>query len=130
MRFLLDTHVWVWAQLQPELLSRTSASLIADPGGRPCLSPVTFYEVCLLVERGRIQLEMAPRDWIETSLARRPMDVLDVTTAVALGARDLRGFDNPDPFDRLLLATARAHQIPIVTRDQSMARWGGIEVIW
>ncbi len=128
--YLLDTHAWIWAQLQPELLSNAVATLLGSPTGTACLSPVTFYEVLLLVERGRVRVELAPDVWIRTSLARRPMRILDVTTDIALGARDLPGFENPDPFDRLLLATARAHQIPIVTRDASITAWGGVPVVW
>ena len=130
MRCLLDTHTWVWAQLQPERLSRTAAALIADPSAGACLSPVTLYEVHLLVERGRVQIEMAPLVWIRTSLIRRPFPILDVTAEIAVGARNLEGYTNPDPFDRLLLATARAHLIPIVTKDASMHTWGGVPVIW
>ena len=95
-----------------------------------CLSPMTFYEVLLLAERGRIRIEMPPAEWIRTSLARRPMSILDVTADIALTARDLPGFDNPDPFDRFIVATARVHNIPIVTRDECMTQWGGVPVIW
>lgn len=130
MRVLLDTHVWLWAQLRPELLSPRAAALIADPSVGSCLSPITFYEVLLLAERGRIRLELDPAEWIRTSLTRRPMAVLDLTTEIALGARNLVGFDNPDPFDRFLLATARAHQIPILTKDESMTRWGRVATLW
>lgn len=130
MRFLLDTHVWIWAQLSPEQLSQTAADLIASPGGIACLSPISLYETMLLAERGRIRVEMAPDRWILSSLARRPMTILDITSEIALNARNLSGYDNPDPFDRFLLATARVHQIPILTRDASMSQWGGVQVVW
>jgi PIN domain nuclease of toxin-antitoxin system len=130
VRFLLDTHAWVWAQLKPELLSTEAVAWIADPGSIPCLSPITFYEVALLAERGRIRTDMPPGDWIRASLRRRPMTILDITADIALEARALPGFANPDPFDRFLLATARVHAIPILTRDESMTRWRGVRVIW
>lgn len=130
VRYLLDTHVWIWAQLNPELLSRRAADLIADPVAECCLSPITLYETALLAERGRIQLESTAAEWIRTSLARRPMTVLDITAAIALRARELPGFENPDPFGRFLLATAATHGIPIVTRDVAMTEWAGVPTIW
>ncbi len=64
MTYLLDTHAWVWAQLQPEKLSRAVATLLDAPTGTACLSPVTFYEVLLLIERGRLvhQIPLVTRD--------------------------------------------------------------------
>lgn len=130
MKYLLDTHIWIWAQLSPELLSLRVAELIADSRSECCLSPITLYETLLLAERRRIQVEMQPADWIHISLARRPMTLLDITPAIALRARELPGFENPDPFDRFLLATAATHGIPIVTRDATMTEWAGVPTIW
>ena len=129
MSVLLDTHVWLWAQLAPERLSARAADVFAGDG-QLCLSPMTFYEVLVLAERGRIALTERAPDWIRISLARRPLRVLDVTAEIALGARSLDGFANPDPFDRFILATARAHAMPIVTRDRSMTDWGRVPIIW
>lgn len=130
MRYLLDTHVWIWAQLSPELLSRRVAELIADPAVECCLSPITLYETALLADRRRIQVESSPAEWIRVSLSRRPMTLLDITGAIALRARELPAFENPDPFDRFLLATAATHRIPIVTRDAAMTEWAGVPTIW
>ena len=130
MTFLLDTHVWIWAQLEPDRLSATVKALLSESDAVPCLSPISFYEVLLLAERGRIRVAGEPAEWLRISLARRPMMILDVTTEIAIGARSLSEFVNPDPFDRILLSTARVHGIPIVSKDEVMRAWGRVPIVW
>jgi PIN domain nuclease of toxin-antitoxin system len=63
VRYLLDTHAWVWAQLQPDLLSPAAAALLCDRAAVACLSPLTLDEVALLAERGRITRDASMTAW-------------------------------------------------------------------
>lgn len=130
MTYLLDVHVWLWAQLQPERLSPRAAALLDDPGQVACLSAITLHQVVRLAELGRLRLELPVAEWIRTSLERRPMSVLPVTAEIALGASQLVGFAPSDPLDRFVVATALAHRIPLVTNDAAVTRAGFVSVVW
>lgn len=61
MNLLLDTHVWLWSQLEPERLSARASDAVTDPAGMLALSPVSVWETLLLAGRGRVDL--APDPW-------------------------------------------------------------------
>ena len=81
MNLLLDTHIWLWALLEPERLPPGAARAIADPGNRCSLSSLTIWEAMLLAERRRIEIDDDGEAWIrgalvgaEVAFASRQMD--------------------------------------------------------
>jgi PIN domain nuclease of toxin-antitoxin system len=79
MNLLLDTHVWLWSLLEPQLLSARVADALADEANEIWLSPITPWEVLILAERGRIALDPDPAVWIETALAAAPLREAPIT---------------------------------------------------
>ena len=69
MNLLLDTHVWLWSQLEPERLSAWARDAVTDPAAMLALSPVSVWETLLLADRGRVDLAPDPWRWIRTALA-------------------------------------------------------------
>jgi PIN domain nuclease of toxin-antitoxin system len=129
---LLDTHALLWWQAGGARLS-TAARATID-GAITCLvSPVTCWEVAMLVTKDRVGLDRPVQQWIHDLLAGPQVDLAELTAAVAVEAgsyRDMHG----DPADRLLYATARALGVPMVTKDSSIREFAaehrGVPVVW
>ena len=119
MNLLLDTHVWLWSQLEPERLSARAAAALTDPANSLALSPVSVWEALLLAEKGRLDLLPDPWGWIRTAFETRPMRECPVTHEVALGSRSVR-VPHDDPADRFIAATAMVHGLTLVTADRSL----------
>ena len=121
---LLDTNalLWFWhgdAQLGP---SARGAIEDAWRAGDACASAISFWEVAMLREKGRVELPVDPSEWrravIDDGLVVLPVDSAIATRAGLLP--DLHG----DPADRLILATAlEGHQF--VTADVRLLDWPG-----
>ena len=84
----------------------------------------------MLVERGRLNLDRDVLEWIREALALPKATVLDLTPEVAVRSTRLGIHFQKDPADQLIVATALEHRAAIVTRDERIHRYGGIETIW
>lgn len=121
MRLLLDTHIWLWSQLEPRRLSRRVAEALQDPANDLWLSPISVWETLLLAEQGRIQLDVAPRDWVEAVSAVFPVRDAILTREVAALSRDI-DLPHQDPADRFIAASAVVYELALVTNDERLKR--------
>lgn len=129
---LLDTHAAVWLALGEPL----------QPGGRQLLeqawdenlslhlSAVSAWEVAMLVAKGRVRLGRDPLAWFDELERRFGIQVAELTPAILVASVLLPGALHPDPADRMIAATARAHGWRLLTRDARLlayAEQGWIE---
>ncbi len=116
---LLDTHVWVWWLLgDPRLTDRDREALDALPRGRrPMLCDISLWEVALLVHLGRLELAMPLESWLAVGAGAAPVRGLPITPAVVAEMNRLPVGFHQDPADRLIVATARVHDLPLATHD-------------
>lgn len=122
---LLDTHVWLWWLLgQPQLAARERDALDrhAAAGTPPGLSAISLWEAQMLAARGRLSIDEPLTHWLPTAAASETVTVLplDVAAILALDALP-KGFHG-NPADRIIVATARAHGLPLATRDGNIRR--------
>jgi PIN domain nuclease of toxin-antitoxin system len=118
---LLDTHALVLLAFA-EPMSRASRAAIdaATPEGNVLVSPVSAWEIGLLVAKGRLRLFLDPMTWIETFLSRPGIRLTSLSIAAATRSSFLPDPFHADPADRLLVATARELAAPLVTRDRKI----------
>ena len=130
-RILLDTHVLLWWKGDRRRLSATARRHI-DEAAELLISPLTFWEVTMLVGKGRIALDRTTRIWTEDVLAQARTSLAPVTTAIAVTAGELDRFQG-DPVDRMLTATALEAGLPILTKDvriRNYARESSLRAVW
>ena len=119
---LLDTHAWIWwVQADPRLDRRTVDALDAlPPGDRPAVCDISLWEVAMLVALGRLTLGVPLESWLEAAADPQTVRVLPVTPAVAAEVARLPETFHRDPADRLIVASCRALDVPLVTRDRAI----------
>jgi PIN domain nuclease of toxin-antitoxin system len=120
---LLDTHVWLWLAEGNERLLETpgyAAILKAREEGRIFISIISVWEVGMLAAKGRILARQDHRRWVERGLAEASFRLQPMTTGIALESSCLPGEFLADPADRILVATARELDIPLITADANI----------
>ena len=128
MPLLLDTHIWLWALLEPDRLAAPVKRALASATEPPRLSPISLWEALLLAERGRVVLAPDPHRWLRKAMKASPVREVPVTFEVAAASRAL-DLAHRDPADRFIAATARVFGLRLVTADERLLRCRDIEVL-
>jgi len=127
VRVLLDTHIWLWALLEPERLDTPTARRLDRADSELWLSPISVWEAHLLAERGRLELDRPPAMWLDDALRRVPLRDAPVTREIAIRSREV-GLDHDDPADRFLAATAAVYDLVLMTADYRLREGSGYQV--
>ena len=130
MRYLLDTHVWLWQLAEPDRVSARAGRVLDDPDSDLGLSPMSVWETMVLARKGRIGLGTSPERWIRQALGRTPARMVDMTHEIAIRAERLPGLETRDPVDRFLAATCLVEGMILVTSDRALLAWDGLETLW
>jgi PIN domain nuclease of toxin-antitoxin system len=128
MNLLLDTHIWVWNHLEPSKISSEVNQILAASENELWLSPVSVWELIVLVEKKRLELDRDLHEWVEQSkrelmLREAPLswEVADELRFTILRQRD--------PADRFLVATAKVYDLTLVTADEHLLNVTGLRVL-
>jgi PIN domain nuclease of toxin-antitoxin system len=131
---LLDTCAVIWiAEDQP--ISDTAALALDNAHAADqfvYVSPITAWEVGLLVARGRLTTIIKPQLWFERVLDVPNMRLADMTPDLLISSSFLPGEPPRDPVDRIIAATAREYGYTLVTRDRLLltyAEQGHIQAV-
>ena len=124
--FLLDTCFVIWMSQQEEL-APTSLQALAESRLRKIpvfLSSATAWELAMLLSKGRIRETREAEDWYRDFMRDGGFSEQDVTSAIFIASCFLPQPIHKDPIDRILIATARTHDLTIVTRDRAILTYG------
>ncbi len=122
---ILDTHALLWIDRNDPTLGREARQRIEVEwrAGQVAVSAITFWEVAMLAERGRIALPMPValwrEDWIKAGLVEIPVD-----GRIALLSTQLENLHR-DPADRFIMATAIDRNTALMTADRLILDWAG-----
>lgn len=126
-RFLLDTCAIIWMALdepiKPEARSAMKAAFNANQ--KVSVSPISAWELGLLSVRGRLPTTRSPADMFREVAATPGIRLEALSPDVLLESCFLPGRLHGDPADRILIATARAFNLTLVTRDQAILDYAG-----
>jgi PIN domain nuclease of toxin-antitoxin system len=132
MRYLLDTHTWVWWNADPGKLSPRTRRLLSGgaPNAELLLSCASVWEFCRWLREGRIGLSCAAEEWIEAALGAPDLRLVPLTPRIAYQATVLPGPFHGDEIDAILAATARVENATILTKDACLASYRHAQSFW
>jgi PIN domain nuclease of toxin-antitoxin system len=121
-RLLLDTCAVIWIALDAPIKPAARAAMreAANNGQSVSVSPISAWELGLLSARGKLPTAQAPAALFADVLATQGVRVEALTPSVLIDSSFLPGKLHRDPGDRILIATARALDLMLVTRDEAI----------
>ena len=122
-RPLLDTHAWIWWISGDSRLTLREREALDNllPSERPVLAEISLWEVAMLVERDRLELDMDLERWLAVASAPATVELARLTPAVAAEVARMPEKFHRDPADRLIVATARVMKLRVLTRDKKIS---------
>ena len=124
MKFLLDTHLLLWAAGQPERLSKPARELIENPDNTLYFSAASIWEIAIKSSLGREDFKADSR-LIRRGLIDNGYREVAISSEHAAGVQALP-LIHKDPFDRLLIAQSLVEGMPLVTVDPILSQYPGM----
>ena len=121
-RYLFDTHALIFwsnkASVSDEFIKFFDAQ---DRRGVLFVSPISFWEIAFLVQKGRLAMADI-HAWKNELLNHTNIHLLDPSTAEMIDSTRLPPY-HKDPFDRLFITQANRHDLILVTQDQDIQKY-------
>lgn len=133
MRYLLDTHAFLWSIVHPVKLSPAARTAIQDSRNAILVSTVSFWEIALKFSLKKLDLEgvrpeQLPELARQTGFTISPLDADDAATFHQFASVG----SHKDPFDRMLAWQAIRSRLTLISRDRIMAAYQphGLTLLW
>ncbi|MFY3457768.1 twitching motility protein PilT [Achromobacter xylosoxidans] len=129
---VLDTHALVWWAAGDSQLSRAAREAIEAEAqdGEILVSAISAWEVAMLAKAGRLALTMDAAAWLDTVAEVPAIRFVPVDVRISVQSVDLPGEFHKDPADRIIVATARHHSVPLVSADLKIRDYPHVQTIW
>ena len=126
---VLDTHIWFWwIQNDPQLRRTTHAYLHTQMATCLGVSIFSCWEITQLNAGGKLTLPVSIKEWLDAALQAPGIRLLDLTPEIVIDANNLPDNFHRDPADRLIVATARIHNCPLVTEDSKIRQYPHVQI--
>ena len=127
---ILDTHIWIWNVQGDKRLSKAHLDLIREHENDEIgISAISLWEVAKAVELKRLNFSIPIEDWFSIALNQSGIVVLPLTSRIAVESTNLPGNFHKDPFDQLIVATARIFDVPLITVDSEIVNYPHVKLL-
>ncbi len=122
MKFLLDTHCWLWLQAERKRFNAELLETLADPASERYLSAASVCEIAIKYAVGKLPLPEPPAIYVPERMRLSRFEGLAIMQTHVLAVAVLPPHHR-DPFDRVLVAQARVEGLTLVTADAMLERY-------
>jgi len=130
LKYLLDTHIWLWLLSDPHQIMETAAHVINAPDSGPLgISDISAWEIVRKESLGKLKLPFSSRSWLHQATRISGLYMLRIDPETAWESCHLPGRFHRDPADQIIVATARIHGLKLITRDRRLLTYPHVEAI-
>jgi PIN domain nuclease of toxin-antitoxin system len=132
VKYLLDTHVFLWTVFNPNKLSSKARKIIEDPDNHIYVSTVTYWEISLKYGLGKLILTNVLPDDLPKLSKQMHFETMNVDEHTTSTFYKLPKDIHKDPFDRLVVWQAINQKITLITRDRKLSSYKkfGLKTLW
>jgi len=119
---ILDTCALLWLASGDKKLSRSALKKINEASA-VYVSAMSGFEVAIKAIKGKLKLPHPPQPWFEKVVEHHGLTILPLELNVCVAAAELPRIHD-DPCDRFIIATAKLHDLTVVTADEQFEKYG------
>lgn len=84
----------------------------------------------MMVVKGRINVKIDPKLWLDNAINKSGIKVIELSPEIAMESCKLPGDFHKDPADQIIVATARVHNLTLLTKDQKILQYRHVNALW
>ena len=133
MIYLLDTHTFIWAVLETNMLSKNAYEIVADARNEIYISAVSFWEISLKTSIKKFSFENVDIKSFPKYAREMDFNIIDMQENEAITFHELPLKEkHKDPFDRMLLWQAITKNMTMISKDEQFEQYkkDGLKLIW
>ncbi len=132
MRYLLDTHAFLWTLFEDERLSNKVQDAIRNPENEIYVSVITFWEISLQFAIGKLALKGISPDDLPEKAKEVGIETLQISEHQAASFHNLPKLKHKDPFDRLIIWQAINEKLRLISKDSEIKEYSkhGLTYLW
>ena len=128
MRYLLDTHAFIWWDSEPKKLSPQVLALCQENNSQLFLSMASLWEMQIKIQLGKLKLRLPLEEIVQSQIIENNIQLLDITAQHVFKLSSLDEF-HKDPFDRLIISQSINEEMPVISKDTVFEQYP-VRVIW
>jgi PIN domain nuclease of toxin-antitoxin system len=128
MRYLLDTHIFIWAATEPEKLSEKVVKALESPENTLFLSVASIWEMQIKTQLRKLRLPLSLPDIVFMQQQSNDIQILPVEPSHIYHLENLP-FHHRDPFDRMLIAQSVVDELILVSKDPEFSKYS-VNCLW
>jgi len=131
VKYLLDTHILLWWFENNSKLSKKYSLFLEQVEKTEQsvgVSIISFWEIAKAIQNGRMKLDFSPEQWFEEIEEHPLIEVFPLTSRIILDSTRLGPTFHKDPGDQLIAATARCHELRLMTLDDRIIKSGIVAI--
>ncbi|MEW6380193.1 MAG: type II toxin-antitoxin system VapC family toxin [bacterium] len=132
MKYLLDTHSFLWVLFDDDKLSEKVKKIVREPENEIYLSVITYWEISLKYSIGKLELEGISPDELPIKAQEIGIETLGISAEETSSFYQLPKIKHKDPFDRLIIWQAIKRNIVLISKDEEMNNYKkfGLHLLW
>jgi len=123
MKYLIDTHIFLWSLFSPQKIARPFAKIVKDPGNRIFVSTITFWEIALKFSLNKLKLEGITPGELPEFADKLNFEILSLSAEDAASFYHLPRISHKDPFDRMLIWQAIRGKMVLISKDSKISAY-------
>jgi len=128
MKALLDTHTFLWWNMDHKNLSRKVREIISSGSNEIYFSAASAWEISIKYQKGRLVLPEPPEKYLPSRIDLHSLTPLEISIGHSANVHNLMHI-HQDPFDRLLISQSNLENLPLLTLDSQIRKYG-VKTIW
>lgn len=132
MKYLLDTHTFLWSVCNTKALSKRARESIINPENEIYVSAVTLWEISIKTRVNKLSLAPLGTEDLIPAAEQMQFELIELTPAEAISYHHLAEKDHSDPFDRMLVWQAISRGMGLISKDRAFKKFvsTGLNLLW
>lgn len=132
MKYILDTHVFLWSIANTKELSKNVIKVIKNPDNEIYVSSVSLWEIAIKIRIGKLHIEGITINELPGIIDKLEYSKISMTYEDALGYINLKEDTHKDPFDRMLIWQSISRNMMLISKDKEFLKFVpyGLKLFW